>query len=335
MRKIEFENIDFSYNGGSEIFNNLTCCLSNDIEGKIIGVMGESGCGKSTFLKLILNILRPQKGEILTTPQTPVFAYLPQEPVLFEHLSPKGNATYFKNTKHYRKRFDTKIFDELKVTLGLSDVLKNSKSVLKLSGGQKQRIALLQALSIQPDFLLLDEPTTGLDTDVKIQFLNKLRFLTDKYKLLVLYVTHNKTEAELVTDDIIYLRKNGSNKIESVFQGKTKMFSQKPPILEAGTAFNYPNPNIIDIDCFNFVHKTIYKGENIKALISEENIIFTENEGFDFAELKSNNVYSLIKIKSFDVQLMLRCDKITNSKIKFIGNIPIYKDGEMISEIEI
>lgn len=335
MKKIEFENIDFSYNGGSEIFSNLTCCLSNDIEGKIIGIMGESGCGKSTFLKLVLNILKPQNGEIITTPQTPVFAYLPQEPVLFEHLSPKGNATYFKNTKHYRKRFNIKIYDELKETLGLTDVLTNSKSVLKLSGGQKQRIALLQALSIQPDFLLLDEPTTGLDTDVKIQFLNKLRLLTDKYKLLVLYVTHNKTEAELVTDDIVYLRRNGSNKIESVFQNKTKLFSKKPPILEAGTVFKYPNPNIIDIDCFNFVHKTIYSGENIKALISEENIIFDENEGFEFAELKSNDVYSLIELKGLKFRLMLRCDKITKSKIKFIGNIPIYKDGEMISEIAI
>lgn len=331
MKHIGLENINYGYVKNNLIFENLSLNIYNDNgNGKIVGLMGDSGCGKSTLLKLILGVLYPQRGWLKTNPTEPVFAYLPQEPVLFDHLSPLANAKYFAKTKNYRKRFDNNIFEELKESLNLVDVLQKSNSVLKLSGGQKQRLALLQALSIQPDFLLLDEPTTGLDAEVKLQFLNKLKFLTNKYNLLVVYVTHNKTEAEITTDEIIYIPRKTNSAINQVYHQKTSDFITAPPILEAISVFKYPTPNIIELNQLKSHLSFNVDEDNVLAFIDEKNIHFSNENGIAFRVTGSNQVYTNIEFIDSKQQLALHTEFLNNKngqKINFVGRIPVYTNG--------
>ncbi|MFW5879457.1 MAG: ATP-binding cassette domain-containing protein [bacterium] len=331
MKQVVFKNIDFGYVKNSMIFEGLSLNILNDNgTGKIIGLMGDSGCGKSTLLKLILRVLYPQNGKLITNPVIPVCAYLPQEPVLFEHLSTLANARYFAKTKNYRKRFDNNTFEEIKRSLNLKEVLENSSSVSKLSGGQKQRLALLQALSIQPDFLLLDEPTTGLDAEVKLQFLNKLKFLTSKYDLLVIYVTHNKTEAEITTDEIIYMPRRTNGAINQIYHEKTNEFITSPPVLEAINVFKYPTPNIIELNQLRSHLSFNVDEDNAMAFIDEKNIHFSNEGGIAFKVTGSNQVFTNIELIDTKQRLALHTELFKNrngQKINFVGRIPIYKDG--------
>jgi len=335
MKKIEIEKLSFGYSKNSLIFENLSLEINND-KGKIVGLMGDSGCGKSTMLKLILGILSPTSGKLSTDPEKPVNAYIPQEPILFEHLSPLANAKYFAKTKYYKKRFDKDIFEELKDSLNLNEVLEDNRSVLKLSGGQKQRLALLQALSIKPDFLLLDEPTTGLDSEVKLQFLNKLKYLKSKYNLLVIYVTHNKTEAEIATDEIVYIPRKINGAIRHVFHEKTADFIKSPPLIEAISVFKYPTPNIIELkNIFESLSLNVNDKESL-TFIEERNMQFSNDRGLIFKTIDSNQVFTTIELLESKQQLTLHSHILNDrnfQRINFVGNIPIYKNGILEKKI--
>ena len=212
MKSLSFNNISFGYNHDTPIFKDLNLEIKAK-QGHVVALMGASGSGKSTLLKLILENEKPQTGSIKFDMSNPVIAYLPQEPVLFEHLTPMQNARYFQRSSYYKKHFNENLFWELITSLNIQDVLEKSKSVLELSGGQRQRLSLLRALSIQPDLLLLDEPTNGLDATVKLQFLNKLREVVLKYGLMVIYVTHHKLETELIADEVIYISSNSKSTV--------------------------------------------------------------------------------------------------------------------------
>lgn len=311
MKSLKFDNISFGYNPKKPIFQNLSFEIKNPLtdKGYVSALMGASGSGKSTLLKLILGTEKPQQGKIICVPETPVIAYVPQEPILYEHLTPLQNARYFATTNFYKKRFDEKLFEELATSLNIIDVLRNSKSVLDLSGGQKQRINLLRALSIRPDFLFLDEPTTGLDAEVKLQFLYKLREIVVQQNLLVVYVTHHKLETELVVDEITYIAKDTTtNSIQRVFQNNLLDFIQCPPLLEAVRVFDYPKPNLLKCKMHNnslVVAHVSDKSEDCCYLdIDPHKIVFTDT-GWQTKIIAQNPIFTLIEVENSGQYLSL------------------------------
>jgi ABC-type sulfate/molybdate transport systems ATPase subunit len=213
MIHIRFSGVGFSYPHSGPLLQ--ACDLSLGLThphgegGHVIAVMGASGAGKTTLLRLVAGLESPSAGTIAFTrdghPSTPTVSYLPQRVVLFEHLSRQENAAYFQHVRALRDRFSPALFERLVVKLRLEDALQADGSVERLSGGEAQRLALLRALSIQPDLLLLDEPCNGLDIRVRNEFLVLLREIIDEYRLLVLYVTHHPDEVRIVADDIVYM----------------------------------------------------------------------------------------------------------------------------------
>ncbi len=299
MKTISIKNISFSYKKGKDVFRNFSLQLEQTKgEGKVTAIMGSSGSGKSTLMKLLLGIEKPISGSIEMQPVNPVFSYVPQEPVLFEHLNIKDNARYFQFAGAFRNRFNENLYKELVKSLGLEEVVNARRSVLELSGGQKQRLSLLRALSIEPDFLLLDEPCNGLDAEVKRSFLNKLREITQRYGLFVLYITHHKLEAQLIADEVVYLMQDKNSMVKQAAKGTILEFMEAPPVLEAAYIFRSTEVKILPLKRDSNGIMRLTKDENDVSeywLVDEENIQLSNSDGILFKVISQSSVYTVIR----------------------------------------
>ena len=340
MKTLAFEHVTFRYAKQSFMFENISFKLElrHNNQG-IVALMGASGSGKSTLLKLILGTLNPQAGKISTNPINPVISYLPQDAVLFEHLSPLQNARYFENIASHKKYFDSSLFDQLSVKLGMDEVFNTTKSVKELSGGQRQRLSLLRALSIKPDILLLDEPTNGLDSDVKIHFLQELRRIVLEQNILAVYVTHHKVEAELCADEVLYLHKNDSTQVQEIFQSTIKDFIISPPFLSAAKVFNYPNSNIVECYIEDHTIKTSSTALNpVFISIKADNVSFSHQEGFNFEIVSNNSVFAALKLDNRNVITLPASviDENSEPKLLLTGQLNVFDSlGKYLKTIEV
>lgn len=204
--------------------------LAVDIEAKIgafslklnfelqqqIGVLaGPSGSGKSSILNCIAGLSKLERGKIScddqiffdsekqinTRPQDRRCGYLLQNLGLFPHLNVKENICYGID-KMAQKDQKTRL-DELLSLVKLSGLAE--RRISQLSGGQLQRVALARALAPDPRLLLLDEPFSALDTELKEELGQELKSLQHDLKIPVLLVTHSKTEALMLADIIIFI----------------------------------------------------------------------------------------------------------------------------------
>jgi len=345
-KSIIFENISFGYQKDKQVFENLSFKIEKPAnKGYVVGLMGGSGSGKSTILKLILGIETKYQGNILISSDKPVISYVPQEPVLFEHLTPKENADYFKRISNYKSHFKQDLFDKITQTLQIADVLQTSKSVNEISGGQKQKISLLRALSIAPDILLLDEPLTGLDEEVKEIFLQTIAQLVQEHQLLVIYVTHHRKEVELISDEILYLIKdNDLGIVKEADQSTTEKFFTTPPTISALYATKENDTNVLffkknENNGISFV-KPETSSNNIYAISFVENTIhFSKNTGLEFERIASTGKYSFLKLKENQIVLNVSNQKFEQCEdynfIVLNGKVELYDKGKFSYTIEI
>jgi len=193
--------------------------------GEVLGIVGESGCGKSTFAKVVLRLLEPTDGSIIFDGEDITklkkkelnkrfrkrMQMVFQDP--YTQLNPrmniKGNIGIA--LKHHFNLSDTEI--EKKVGDLLEAVGLSRKWMYRypheFSGGQLQRIAIARALSVEPEFLVLDEPTSALDVSVQAQILNLLIDIKKEHNLTYLFISHNLSVIEYISDRIgvMYLGK--------------------------------------------------------------------------------------------------------------------------------
>jgi molybdate transport system ATP-binding protein len=351
MKILKFEHITFGYRKDKTLFKDLSFEITQpDGKGFVIGLMGVSGCGKSTILKLILGIEKNYQGKISVTPSNPVISYVPQESVLFEHLTPLENAEYFNRISNYKSKFNRELINEVANTLQIEDVLKTATSVNEISGGQRQRISLLRAMSIKPDILLLDEPLTGLDEEVKDQFLQTLATLIQRFSLMVVYVTHHRKEAEFISDVILYLEKEKN--VEVVTEAKqtnAKVFFNNPPTVSALNATKEISVNTLQFiqngnsSIEPFEATLLSTDSNIRLMSFQEDIIqFSHNSGFEFEVAAETGTYTLLKLKDTQIVLTINNELFktkSNSHSKFIsltGNINLYNNkGQFLQATKI
>jgi osmoprotectant transport system ATP-binding protein len=183
--------------------------------GETTALLGPSGCGKSTLLRLVIGLVRPDAGEILLdgeplTPSTIVEArqrigYVIQEGGLFPHLVARRNVTLM--AEHLGR--DPAWIDAR--VAALSELVRLPPESLErfpgeLSGGQRQRVALMRALLLDPQLLLLDEPLGALDPLIRADLQGELRGIFTELGTTVLLVTHDLNEAARLGDRIVLLR---------------------------------------------------------------------------------------------------------------------------------
>jgi len=178
-------------------------------QGTIIAILGPSGCGKSTLLASILGSIPVLSGSIhvagVDVTALPIHrrsvGMVFQDPLLFSHLSVAGNVMYGLRRAGMSKTQARARAEELLSWVGLDGLA--DRSSLELSGGQAQRVALVRALAPRPAALLLDEPYSALDADLRTRLASEVAALLREQDVTAIHVTHDLAEASAITD-VIY-----------------------------------------------------------------------------------------------------------------------------------
>ncbi|MEE8401615.1 MAG: ABC transporter ATP-binding protein [Candidatus Hydrothermarchaeaceae archaeon] len=203
---IELKNVAKNYDGTNAV-RDITFSVS---EGEIFAILGPSGCGKTTTLRLIAGFEKPDSGK-LTINQINVSdsnSFIPperrnvgivfQEYALFPHLTVQENVSFGLGRFESSKR--EKIVENMLGFVGLQNL--KDRYPHQLSGGQQQRTALARALAPCPVVLLLDEPFSNLDVDMRVKMRDELKEILRKAKTTAVLVTHDQEEAFVLADRI-------------------------------------------------------------------------------------------------------------------------------------
>lgn len=210
---IRMENIEKSYDTGTVLKE-----LNLDIEkGEFLTVIGSSGCGKTTLLKMINGLIQPDKGSIFVSgndvSQTDLISlrrsigYCIQGSVLFPHMTVEENVSYVPNLLNGRDKKKTKeaVSKWLKV-VGLNDELR-TRYPSELSGGQQQRVGIARALASSPEILLMDEPFGAVDSITRSQLQSEIKEIYKKTGVTIVFVTHDISEALYLGTKVLVLDK--------------------------------------------------------------------------------------------------------------------------------
>ncbi|HEY0521075.1 MAG TPA: sulfate ABC transporter ATP-binding protein [Ilumatobacteraceae bacterium] len=183
--------------------------------GSLTALLGPSGGGKSTLLRIIAGLEQPDSGSIeiagedSTTlpPQRRNVGFVFQHYAAFKHMTVRGNVAF---GLEIRKRPKKEVRDRVDELLGLVHLSQFAdRYPSQLSGGQRQRMALARALAVEPQVLLLDEPFGALDAKVRKELRDWLRRLHDEVRVTTVFVTHDQEEAMEVADEIVVIN-NGA-----------------------------------------------------------------------------------------------------------------------------
>jgi ABC-2 type transport system ATP-binding protein len=176
-----------------------------------IGLLGPNGAGKTTTVSIIAGLLRPDSGEVLiegkkvkndTDPVKLKIGLVPQDMALYDQLSARENLTFFAALYSLAGARATQAIDEALSLVALSD--RAGDKVITFSGGMKRRLNLAAALLHDPQILLLDEPTVGVDPQSRNAIFDNLETLKKRGKTLI-YTTHYMEEAERLCDRIVII----------------------------------------------------------------------------------------------------------------------------------
>ena len=178
----------------------------------IYALLGPNGAGKSTFMRILVDVLAPTLGmvnyngrniTVLKSQYREILGYLPQDFNGYPHFTAYQFLLYVANLKGLSKDFAKQRVDELLQLVGLDDA--KNKKLKGFSGGMKRRVGIAQALLNDPDILILDEPTAGLDPSERIRLRGILSKMA-KNKIIILS-THIVSDIESVADQVLLLRK--------------------------------------------------------------------------------------------------------------------------------
>ena len=205
--KLSFENISKLY-GDTVALQQIDLTLGSGV----YGLLGPNGAGKTTLMRIMTDLLAPSTGRVLLDGQDIAvmgaafrkkLGYLPQDFGVYPNFTAEQFLLYIARLKGLSKFEAKRQTDDLLRMVGLED--KKQKKLKGFSGGQRQRVGIAQALLGDPEILVLDEPTAGLDPEERIRFRGIISDLSQQK--LVLLSTHIVSDLEAVANEIILLRK--------------------------------------------------------------------------------------------------------------------------------
>ena len=178
-------------------------------QGEALALLGQSGCGKTSVLRMIAGLLQPDSGHIVLDGED--ISDLPagkrhvgmvfQDHALFPHLRVEDNIGYGLVSAGISKKESRRIANEWLARFDMPGF--GRRNIESLSGGEKQRVALARTLAVSPRLVLFDEPLSALDTDLRKRLQHELRTRQQRFGYTAIYVTHDTDEAEVLADRII------------------------------------------------------------------------------------------------------------------------------------
>ncbi len=319
MHILSLENIEKSYKGDLDF--KLSDVNIQVEAGKMVALVGESGCGKTTILRMVAGLETPDQGIItinnqqvfnnhsLVKPNRRKVGMVFQDNALFPHLSVEKNIAF--GIDKLSKQEQTERIQKYLKLVGLEGYEKRFPH--ELSGGQQQRVAIARALAPQPSILLMDEPFSSLDGILKNRIRSEIKQILNEANITALFVTHDTQDALAVGDQMIVVR-NGK-----ILQDNTPKH-----------IFNHP----IDEYVANMFGKTnIIQGKIINGIIDSEigPIPYTQNKNassfslrpeiFQVDHSKESNLRGIIK-DIYDLGNFQELDVLINNKLITIS-LPI------------
>jgi ABC-type sugar transport system ATPase subunit len=215
-------------------------------DGEFVAIVGPSGCGKSTLLRLIAGLEEPSGGRIMidgrdvtdVAPAERGLAMVFQSYALYPHLTVAENIAFPLRVARTPKAEVADRVHAVAETLGLTPFL--SRRPRALSGGQRQRVSIARAIVREPKVLLLDEPLSNLDVDLRVKMRHEFARLHGQLAVTMIYVTHDQVEAMTLANRIVVMN---AGRIEQV--GAPLALYDKPATLAVALAIGSPRMNLL------------------------------------------------------------------------------------------
>ena len=264
-----FSKVNKSY-GKKQILHDLNFSIE---EGKIIGLVGPNGSGKTTIMKLLSKLIYPTSGEILYSKS---YSSLIETPAFYNELSGFENLKYFAKIKNVGLENVLEIVDKL----GISEFIKTKVS--KYSLGMKQKLGIAITLLGYPKLVILDEPLNGLDPIATNTLKKYIKEIKLKYNSTFLISSHLLKDLEEISDNVIFI-KNGYLLNSLEFKKNSKKYKIKFLSNEVNDVKNYLN--------------------NFKINIFENTLIVFEDNLNDILKILLNNNVKIDEVKRYNVKL--------------------------------
>ena len=286
---LEVKNLNKTY-GENEVLKDVNFSLD---EGNILCILGPSGCGKTTILNSIGGFIKNNSGKIFLNGED-ISSLNPEDrniSTVFQSYGLFTNKNVLENVAYGLKFRNVKKQDRINKSLEILKIVGlegyEYRKVHELSGGQRQRVALARSLVISPRLILLDEPFSNLDKNLRITMRNEIKKLVKYFKMTTLLVTHDQEDAFIMADRVILMNEGKiiqNSTVTELYNSPNSEFS----LSFIGNSNKLDNDNFIRPEKINIVE---YKTDNFAEIISKQ-----FRGSFIEYQLKLNNKSNILKV---------------------------------------
>lgn len=293
---IELKNVTKKY-GNFKAVDNISFKIE---KGEVVGFLGQNGAGKTTTMKMITGLIEPTNGEIfiegekISRKSRKCIGYMPENTPLYQELTVKEFIDYMAELKALKRQERKQQVQKLITDLGLADV--ENKLIRNISRGYKQRVSLSGALIGNPDILILDEPTVGLDPKQVIEIRNLIKSLRKNHTVFI--SSHILSEISQMCQKVIIINKgkvvaiDTPNNLENKIARNSIVINIEDPN-ENIEKIKEKIPEIIEIKFINKLEKDIKQYEIFikeNADIRKKLFEILPQENISILELKNSEV---------------------------------------------
>ncbi|MEI3612552.1 ABC transporter ATP-binding protein [Pseudogracilibacillus sp. SO30301A] len=285
-------------------------------KGEIVGLLGPNGAGKSTAISMLSTLIDPTEGDVFfkkksvlknPTPLRKVTGVVPQEIALYQDLTAEENLYFFGRIYQMSGSNLKQKIDEVLKLIGLADRRKDV--VKKFSGGMRRRLNIGVALLHDPEFLIMDEPTVGIDPQSRNYILETVKRLNEEKGLTILYTSHYMEEVEYLCDRIYIMDRGNLIAVGTKDEIKEILSSEHTIYIEA-----------------EILNKTFIKALDDEPTIKE---LVTKNETVTIIVPKEINVFQLITKLASEAKVEL---KSVNVKTPTLEDVFLHLTGRALRD---